>query len=256
MTNPCLFCRSTTNKITKEHVWGQWLRDLFPGERDAAYKLIREDNASPIFFRKPFDLEVRVVCEKCNNGWMEDMESAVRPFLGPMIQAEQVTALSPDSQYSLAAWATKTALMLQDFKTGHRIVPDSEYHRFYVAKQPAPGYLVLVGRDIIKQNSAGQKILTISGTRFMPRMKILLPGNDPRVTDAAKGLQSGKYCAFNTTFVVGPVVFLVVGHNLPIPAIPNLSLHRLVDRAVRIWPIDKPALVTWPPKLRFEIWRP
>lgn len=253
MTNPCIFCGSTTIKITKEHVYGQWLRDLYAGETHAAHRLIREDGTGATFPGNPFDLQVRVPCEECNNGWMNDMEVAVRPFLEPMIRSEQVTELPSESQRSLAAWAVKTALMLQDFKAGRQLVPDSEYHRFYAQKEPPPGYLVLVARQVVRQDGAGNKVLTISETRPVPRMKVLLPPDDPRVEETMEGLQKGRYCAFTTVFGVGPVVCIVVGHNLPIPAMPDLSIHRLVDRAIRIWPIDKPASVTWPPKLLFEV---
>ena len=49
-------------------------------------------------------------CRECNHGWMERLETAVRPWLTPMINGQNVT-LPPEAQQIVAGWAIKTAIM-------------------------------------------------------------------------------------------------------------------------------------------------
>jgi hypothetical protein len=53
---------------------------------------------------------LRAVCETCNNGWMNDLDIAVRPLIEPMIKGYNAT-LTAAQQITVATWATmKTAV--------------------------------------------------------------------------------------------------------------------------------------------------
>jgi hypothetical protein len=253
MPNPCVFCGSTTSKINKEHVIPNWISKLFADEDSQGYGIIRDGKLETAFIAPLLQQTVGVVCELCNGGWMSKLEHDVMPNLGPMIQSGRTTKLPPQSQRLLATWSVKTAFMLQDFKSGRRLVPDSEYRRFCSIKQPPPGYDVFLARRIVKHDSAGRKILMASDVRRVERMDTILPRTDERVVEVVTGLQTGKYVAFTTVFTIGPVVFIVVGHNIPIVVRLGLSFDRLVGRAIRIWPIDDRGPVTWPLKRLWEI---
>ena len=53
----------------------------------------------------PTTRKLRVVCRGCNNGWMSQLESAVKPLLEPMILGHRVQ-LNEAAQRILAEWIT------------------------------------------------------------------------------------------------------------------------------------------------------
>ena len=67
------------------------------------------------------ELTIRCVCEQCNNGWMNRLETRVRPHLQPLLTGP--SALDVDAQTTISAWAVKTAMVLEgrdaDMKKGY-----------------------------------------------------------------------------------------------------------------------------------------
>jgi len=51
------------------------------------------------------------VCASCNNGWMSDLEGRAKPMLETMLEGRG-RALHQEGQRTLAAWALKTAIMV------------------------------------------------------------------------------------------------------------------------------------------------
>lgn len=72
-------------------------------------------------------------CETCNNTWMSRSEQRVRPLLTPPIQNRPVLWTSEDDKTAVAAWATKTALMLdRSVVPSRRTVPDKEFVHLFL----------------------------------------------------------------------------------------------------------------------------
>jgi hypothetical protein len=82
MANACVFCGTTTEKITKEHVFPDWISELFGREPGGTAEMVESDGSIQAFPTVPFQQQVRVVCKPCNEGWMADLESDVKGFLG------------------------------------------------------------------------------------------------------------------------------------------------------------------------------
>jgi hypothetical protein len=81
---------------------------------------------------------VKVVCKRCNNGWMNRLEEGVRGFLPGMVNG-QVVELDAVRQHALAAWSLKTVLM---FGQTHRrvtreIIPAEDYSAFHADRRPS-----------------------------------------------------------------------------------------------------------------------
>src|SRR5438105_14988233 len=78
---PCIFCGADA-KLSREHVFPQWLRELFPdlGEADYLRRIVTfstdEHHVRP---GAPFDVVVRDVCRDCNPGWMEKLQTRPAP---------------------------------------------------------------------------------------------------------------------------------------------------------------------------------
>jgi len=109
-----LFCqRSGHAKITKEHVWPQWLSALMSGDRKTIPTTLRSTELNKVKKWKGQGLQVNDVCSSCNNGWMSELENAIKPILRPLIQGS--TAARPITlaeQVLTTRWVLKLAMMM------------------------------------------------------------------------------------------------------------------------------------------------
>jgi hypothetical protein len=86
MPELCLFCDSSSG--SREHLWPKWIHervDFGPLKMDR-YK------SAQIIIPDP-QITVKTVCEKCNNGWMSDLETKSIPLVGGMLNDLYITSL-------------------------------------------------------------------------------------------------------------------------------------------------------------------
>ena len=104
MERRCIFCGDRADNV--EHLWPEWVLSLVPPKTISGF-IGRHKNLK---FKREFT--VRCVCQKrCNNGWMSDLETASTPILGALI-VDKSMFLDPPQQWTIAAWAVKTAMVL------------------------------------------------------------------------------------------------------------------------------------------------
>lgn len=216
----CAFCGAA--ETSEEHVWPRWVsREL---SRYGGFIV-----STPYGSRRVPSLEIKApVCRPCNNRWLSVLEHDVQPLLGPMLHGQERT-LAPDEQRLLAAWAVKTALML-DLSGGAPLVPTGFYHDFRLHRRALDSHIVFLAaylgsRRAVWAQRAGLRIGGIPDTQ---------PPN-----------------AFVATFTVFRVVFQVLGHF----TVGSATLHGerwpFAPALVQIWPPqDHP--VEWPPN-RFAL---
>ena len=117
----CIFCGS--GGLTKEHVFADWLRDLFPRDETTTHDFGRYEWPKGIITNEPKaairqlqghvgSRKLRVVCKACNTGWMSALEQRAKPILAPLIVGE-VSHVSPLMQNIVATWATKTMMIAE-----------------------------------------------------------------------------------------------------------------------------------------------
>ena len=119
----CVFCGCSDCKISNEHAWPTWVRKLFPEGPTAVsgfrgphgqlgdIRFVARDNT--------LGLKVNDVCKvACNAGWMEGLESSIRPIWTPSIRDGVPIVLPPAQQRVTARWALKTAMVLEFTGTG------------------------------------------------------------------------------------------------------------------------------------------
>lgn len=134
MALTCVFC-GAKGAMTREHVWPNWLSGL--GIIDESVE-IGVGRLNRLFDRRgpmpAFQVTVKSVCEKCNNGWMSDLEHEVRPVLAHIIYGNACT-IDSAKQPVVAFWALKTLLtsMLTLPKDGRNGVAKSEYNDLYAS---------------------------------------------------------------------------------------------------------------------------
>ena len=116
MQRTCLFCDRT--KLTLEHVWPDWVsRYLYGSPRRGRFTAVRYDGPNRTPVGKPFQAaelnhKARLVCSKCNNGWMSDAEHCAKPVLQPLLSGHTVT-LNAQDQATLRAWIVLRAMILE-----------------------------------------------------------------------------------------------------------------------------------------------
>ena len=112
----CIFCSRPASSL--EHVFPQWVLN----RKDMGKSRIKLGNRPERI--ATMHLKVRTICRECNNGWMSDLEDAVRPILIPIFE-DKTVFLSQDQQATLGTWVMKI-VFLNDTTRGR-----NEAHRFY-----------------------------------------------------------------------------------------------------------------------------
>ncbi|MGR6973203.1 hypothetical protein ACU639_27055 [Streptomyces cynarae] len=134
MARTCVFCGGTP--LTKEHVLPKWLKDAFEPSMLPRVQYVRATNATSRVYVAPLlNEQVKVVCASCNNGWMNDLEEGVRPFLPALIRGG-LAVLDPDEQHALTAWSLKTMLMYQHThrREDQVAIPPEDFKTFYAER--------------------------------------------------------------------------------------------------------------------------
>lgn len=123
MVKACAFCGATGVKVTNEHL----LRATWAGEYPMLWeetRQVRETLGKPtvdrVIPRTAFDMPVREVCESCNGGWMNALDTAAERVILDLANGRRAD-LPAGSQATIQDWATKTALV--------RTLSDREFHR-------------------------------------------------------------------------------------------------------------------------------
>lgn len=164
----------------------------------------------------PYTLTAGAVCASCNNRWMSELEQRAQQLLEPMLHGRG-RQLHRGGQRTLAAWALKTALMVeQSFSPGRRIIGEREHDHLYVHGQPSD--------DV--------RVWMASYDGEMPAFAHM-QGADADVTqDDERGVRD----LYSVTLTLGPVAFQVFGTT--VPGLLDIVELRQPPLVHRIWPFD------------------
>ena len=114
----CIFCGA--RPTTREHVISRWAakvvkqdpRGIAEDSRHA--HLMVSEGKTPTRREwdsaQPVDFKANCVCSDCNSGWMEQIETAARRVVAPMIRGETVI-LSRADQDNVTRWLTLKAII-------------------------------------------------------------------------------------------------------------------------------------------------
>jgi hypothetical protein len=114
----CIFCGQ--GNLSKEHLFPNWLRNVFPRSALSTHtqgRVTWPEGKKHIKTKKgqghSGTKKLRVVCKKCNNGWMSKLESTSQPLLSSLIDGNSVT-LDTDAQSLLSLWVAKTVCVAEN----------------------------------------------------------------------------------------------------------------------------------------------
>ena len=240
----CIFCelRPPTIKMTKEHVFGEWLRTLFP--RDAAtththgivsFPIAGSSLTHPVTATRQGQghsgsKKVRVVCRTCNNGWLSaQVEGVAKPILTTLITGTP-GLINTDMQRILATSAAKTVMTAEHINRGKAVVKQADRTLLKDNLVPPPGWHVWIG--------SYSGVLWRDLGIFQHTGKLEIPSVDNSGTI--------EHNLELTLIGAGQLIFLVI----------NSSWQRIWDilnglgnpgggGLERIWPIIEPT-ISWP----------
>jgi hypothetical protein len=231
----CSFCGHAIDaNAPPEHVIPKWVSLAYPG----AMFTTRRNNGR-VTTGKLIDITVETVCRACNHGWMSDLESANAPRLKPMLRGE-TQGLSIQQQDSIARWATKTAMTLdQTFPATERVFTAAERQFLMEKELPPPGTGVQLARY------AGTGPFLDFGHNDLYRGAIADPANP--------GPPDGHRTAIR-------IDKLIVEVNVTSDGRGNVDLQsgtpgvNIRDLLLPVWPVAAP--LAWPPRIAMgnETW--
>jgi hypothetical protein len=229
-----MFCES--NATSSEHIWSAWMKPYFPKHPkdeslQAAYSM-GETNLRPgpmkTFRGHPTSRKLKVVCKKCNNGWMSVLESGAKSLLLPMLLGQRIV-LDDAAQRTMVQWITLKMMVLDYADPTAAVFTRAQTLAFSATREiPADVKIWLLRGGI-----AGYARSSRSFAALFPRH--LFPFGVPDALKELPNTQALLLC-------VGKLVIWAVHSHLP-----ELELGKSRQTfAKALWPRFRPTLA-WPP---------
>jgi hypothetical protein len=233
VANACVFCGDASRRLTDEHVFGNWLSSAVPlSETERTDVRVRQDPSTRAFEverrRIPLPASttvVKVVCARCNNGWMSGMEARAGPILTNLATRTRMTVLR-NGLDEVAAWASKTAMMREYMHPQVPAIDQDQRNWMRIHRSPPPMTQVWLGT------------CKYSGRIFSRHL----------TGGGHLGITLNEFHTHVTTFAFGQLFLLVVGTRQGSlgARLEGLPFDRtLPDFLVRIHPLGVER-VTWP----------
>lgn len=133
-----------------EHSTPLWLLDFMQVANVVSvvtHRGLNESGEHDIIRRYPSlneDDVYRDTCRGCNNGWLNDLELAVQPFLKQLVRAERrVSHLTHGEREVLTRWMVKTAFFSSHRRTRHDKVTVDQLRHIWRENTVPPGVALL-----------------------------------------------------------------------------------------------------------------
>ncbi len=233
----CVFCER--GGLTKEHMWAGWLRnyiDRTMEEHRIGSTLIFPANREEFIERHtgdPHSRKIRCVCRECNNGWMSQVQTSVKPFLVPMLIGQGI-GLHRNGQTTVAAWASTMVMVAEFLDRGKIAIPQVDRAFLYEKRRPPSHWRIWVGRHRRKLHPLyTHNILPFVSKEEFERI--------PRGTMGEANTQTSTICLGEH------LIIHVMSSRVARSIVRRWSLPPIIDlRMAQIWPVRR-SLVMWPP---------
>jgi hypothetical protein len=161
----CRYCG--TSDRTREHALARQLAGLIPQPESMTAERLRigrgtTEHLSDWTTSTPASVVVRDFCGRCNSGWMNDLDSAIKPEFAEFCVG-RARSLDTDGLARWSSWVVK-----QYFNYAAAYPDDysrpSDYRAFYETRRPLPGMQVYIGlcSDPFWQHIHGQRPMFLS----------------------------------------------------------------------------------------------
>ena len=153
-TSQCIFCGG--RPLSAEHVWSRWTHKYIPYDpahraKKALVSVSFRDRTDYERVPMPQDLrqwKVRVVCARCNNGWMSLVENRAKSILVPLFSGKQAR-LHPEAQTRIATWISLKTMVCEFDQLGHMVSHHTQRRRLMVKSlPPATSMAIWIGHYV------------------------------------------------------------------------------------------------------------
>ena len=104
--NLCPFCNKNDSPPSREDILAKWMTDEFPS---LIWEVTDINTKQSYKTKKNLGLITKRPCRRCNNEWMSQLETAVKPILQPLMKGTPTT-LTLRQQSIIAVWFLKTVM--------------------------------------------------------------------------------------------------------------------------------------------------
>jgi hypothetical protein len=231
----CIFCSNPAN--SKEHFWSEWMHGILPQPPDPRHNRILREFHPKVGTHvsgpkgRPGGIEtikIRVVCDACNNGWMNRAEHAARPFLRPLIKGTPVE-LNATEMTAVARWIALKCIVAEH-ADGRELTPKVD--RFALRERGTiPEYfrIYLINHNLAKGTGYMRHSLGIS---------LSGPPTDPPAWGTPKNIQT-------ISFFLGRIFVHLNAARIDDYSIESRYLLPEIWGQCRIWPFQHLRL-RWP----------
>jgi hypothetical protein len=238
----CVFCgihasQTPDGTLTIEHAYPDWIRRRLNPQGSVQWHL----DGQTLPGREVFEVEIKALCRDCNSGWLDKyFEKKVSKWIGDTLRdAKRPFALDQHQREVLAAWAVKTALMIELATLDIRkpaFAPESHFRWLYehrTTPTPPPACQVWLFGLNIGSGFAWHQLA-------WSRNALMEPSS---LEEAPR--------AYFATFTAGYLGFQVFGPDLDgvdRPTPPKLPVLRTVKSVLNpVWPAPRRPPLRWPP---------
>lgn len=128
----CMFCGQSG--VTREHVWPSWLHTIFSDCGTTHVVHSERPSGNRIYHDSLLSTTVKIVCSKCNNGWMSRLEQDSMNILSGMIQGIK-SQLDIRNQKLVSLWCIKTGIIL-DHISSPSVIPMKHGELIFLNRRP------------------------------------------------------------------------------------------------------------------------
>jgi hypothetical protein len=148
----CIFCGR--KPLTGEHPWPDWFRSHFSAAKNESMISCRHtfrdvngtiDRAPPEQSRtgSPISrMTLKVVCARCNNGWMSQIQEAAKPILIRFLS--EWPQLDAREQRILSTWATMFTMVIDFDDMRYQAIPYRHRVTLRTTKRPPSDWSVFI----------------------------------------------------------------------------------------------------------------
>lgn len=152
----CAFCDNVAD--SEEHYLGQWLDKIFVrSHSDRHYKDLFNHRSGPL---QPIveasrkrkvrngnltTLRKKIVCQKCNNGWMSEIQERASAHLRRLI-ANEDHVVNKSAMEDVGKWATMVTMTFEFDDPAYMATPKSQRIYFKEHRRTPPDWCIWLGR--------------------------------------------------------------------------------------------------------------
>jgi hypothetical protein len=246
---PCGFCGARV-KLSEEHIFADWLAPYLPDIGPAGHTTSQRMHRIPgpkgvaALKMKPLTVKaksgilqgrrkpvksssLKIVCERCNNGWMSRVQDQVKPILLPMLHGLWPTEISRWDRRILAAWATMFTMVIEFADPGTQATTFPDREKFRLNPEPPAGWHVWVGLH-------SGPLWKLGYTHF-GWLRPIFSDTDEEAASALRTFATTPKEAQSTGWVLGPLYFQTFSSNIAEISVDQVAFAKTHGLTV-LWP--------------------